>query len=46
MLVPQLKAGQTVIFDNATFHKSEKIKDLIEKAGCVFSNICHHYLQI
>ena len=33
-LVPELKAGQTVILDNASFHKSPKTKTLIEKAGC------------
>ena len=33
-LVPELKPGQTVILDNATFHKSEKIRNLIESAGC------------
>ena len=26
--------GQVVIMDNATFHKSEKTKRLIEEAGC------------
>lgn len=33
-LIPVLKEGQTVILDNATFHKSNRIKQLIEKAGC------------
>lgn len=33
-LVPDLKPGQTVILDNATFHKSNKTRDLIEAAGC------------
>jgi len=33
-LVPELKSGQTLILDNATFHKSEKIRELIESAGC------------
>ena len=33
-LVPELKPGQAVILDNATFHKSEKIRELIESAGC------------
>jgi len=27
-----LKPGQTVILDNATFHKSEKIREVIESA--------------
>jgi transposase len=34
VLVPELKPGQTVILDNATFHKSEKVRHLIEAAGC------------
>lgn len=33
-LVPQLKPGQLVILDNATFHKSQIAKKLIEKVGC------------
>lgn len=34
VLVPALIPGQTVIMDNASFHKSKKIKDLIEGKGC------------
>ena len=34
MLIPELKPGQTVIMDNASFHKSPIIKNLIEAAGC------------
>jgi len=34
MLVPELRAGQAVVMDNASFHKSPIIKELIEKAGC------------
>lgn len=33
-LVPELQTGQTVILDNASFHKSPKTKILIEEAGC------------
>jgi transposase len=33
-LVPTLRPGQVVILDNATFHKSEKTRKLIENAGC------------
>jgi Transposase and inactivated derivatives len=29
-----LRAGMTVIWDNATFHKSPQIKGLIESVGC------------
>lgn len=32
--LPLLKTGMTVIWDNATFHKSPKIKKLIESVGC------------
>ena len=34
MLIPSLKTGQVVVMDNAAFHKSPKIKEIIEKAGC------------
>ena len=33
-LCPELKPNQVVIMDNASFHKSMKIKNLIEKVGC------------
>lgn len=33
-LIPQLKPGQIVIADNATFHKGGRIQQLIEAAGC------------
>ena len=34
-MVPELKPGQVVILDNATFHKSEKTRKLVEDAGCI-----------
>lgn len=34
MLIHHLLPGQIIILDNATFHKSEKIRQLIERAGC------------
>ena len=34
VLVRELKAGQVVIWDNASFHKSEKAKKAVESAGC------------
>ena len=33
-LVPELKPKQIVIMDNASIHKSEEAKRLIENAGC------------
>jgi isftu1 transposase len=33
-LLPELKAGQVIIMDNAAFHKSKLTKELIESAGC------------
>ncbi len=33
-LLPHLKPGQTVILDNATFHKSQKIRELIASVEC------------
>lgn len=35
ILVPELRPGQIVIMDNATFHKASKTKELIERAECV-----------
>ena len=33
-LIKELKEGQVVIMDNASFHKSQKTKELIESVGC------------
>ena len=33
-LVPNLRVGQVVVMDNATFHKGGNIQKLIEEAGC------------
>ncbi len=33
-LITELKQGQVVVMDNATFHKSQKTKQLIESKGC------------
>jgi transposase len=33
-LLPTLSPGQTIILDNATFHKADKIKELIQNAKC------------
>lgn len=33
-LLPELKKGQIVVMDNATFHKSKFTKELIESVGC------------
>lgn len=34
VLVPELKPGQTIILDNASFHKGGRIVDLIKSADC------------
>jgi len=34
VLLPNLKPGQVLILDNASFHKSLETKKLVEKAGC------------
>lgn len=34
ILLPELKPGMTVIWDNASFHQSSQFKALIESAGC------------
>jgi len=33
-LCKELKPNQVVIMDNASFHKSDRVKELIEGAGC------------
>jgi transposase len=33
-LIKELKPGQVMIMDNASFHKSQKTKELIESVGC------------
>lgn len=33
-LIKELKTGQVVIMDNASFHKSQKTRELIESVGC------------
>jgi transposase len=33
-LTPELKPGQVVVIDNASFHKSLTLRQLIEQAGC------------
>lgn len=33
-LLPELKPGLMIILDNATFHKSERIKELVKAAQC------------
>lgn len=34
VLLPCLKQGMTVIWDNASFHKNSQFRELIESAGC------------
>jgi transposase len=34
VLLPELKPGQTVIWDNASFHQSPKFQQAIESVGC------------
>ena len=34
ILIPNLKSGEYVIVDNASFHKGGRIKTLVENAGC------------
>ena len=56
VLLPTLKPGQTIILDNASFHKGGKIEKLIRSAGCEieylppyspdFNPIEHHWFSI
>ena len=34
LLLPALTPGHTLVMDNATFHKSEETRQLINNAGC------------
>ena len=34
ILLPQVEVGSVIIMDNASFHQSRKIRELIENAGC------------
>ena len=34
VLLPELKRDQVIIMNNASFHKSQKTRELIESAGC------------
>lgn len=33
-LIPKLEPGNIIIIDNASFHKGEEIRKIIEEAGC------------
>jgi len=34
ILCPSLKTGQVVVLDNLSCHKGERVRELIERAGC------------
>ena len=33
-LLPKLEKGDIIVIDNASFHKGEDIRKMVEKAGC------------
>ncbi len=33
-LVPQLRAGDVIVIDNASFHHSQTIEEIVAQAGC------------
>ena len=52
VLLPNLKKGNVIILDNASFHKSAKINELVKAAGCTIKylppyspdlNLIEHY---
>lgn len=43
-LCPALKVDQYVIIDNASFHKSIKVKKAIERKGCIWCIYQHIHL--
>jgi len=56
VLIPSLRPGMVIIIDNARFHKSKKVFELIESVGCKllflppyspdFNPIEHHWFAI
>ena len=34
VLVPSLRRGQVVVMDNLSAHKGERVRELVESAGC------------
>jgi transposase len=34
MLLPQMATGSVIVLDNASFHKSEQTRLLVQQAGC------------
>jgi transposase len=34
VLLPEIPIGSVIVWDNASFHKSERLRQLIEAAGC------------
>ena len=42
-LIKELKPGQFVVMDNASFHKSQKTRELIESVGCKL--IFYHHIH-
>ncbi|OJJ15010.1 hypothetical protein BI308_24630 [Roseofilum reptotaenium AO1-A] len=34
VLLPEVEPGKVIIMDNAPFHNSKKIREIIEQAGC------------
>ena len=34
VFIPELRPGQTVILDNASFHRQAKLKQMLEPRGC------------
>lgn len=34
MLIPELRAGQTIIMDNASFYKASRVREAVESVGC------------
>ena len=39
-LLPHLRPGRVVVMDNLSAHKSERVRELIEAAGCELLYLC------
>lgn len=33
-LIPQLQSGDVIVIDNASFHRSQTIEEMVAEAGC------------
>jgi len=37
MLLPTIGAGKKIVLDNASFHRCQLVREVVETAGCEYS---------